>query len=74
MTALIRVEWLKLVTTRLLRYMLPAALVLSIAAVSGAVLSAESAGISLETNAGIRRSLHVSATGALLMLVIGIVM
>jgi ABC-2 type transport system permease protein len=73
-TRLIRAEWMKLTTTRLLWALLPAAVVLSVAAVTGAVLSADGAGVDLATDDGLRRALHVSATGAILVLVLGIVM
>ena len=64
-------EWLKLRTTRLLYGMIPAATALSAAAVAGAVLSAENG--ALESADGIRRVLPVVGTGALLILVLGIV-
>jgi ABC-2 type transport system permease protein len=73
MTDLLGAEWLKLRTTRLLAGMIPAAIGLSIAAIAGTVLSADSAGIDLETSIGIRRTLHVTGTGALLVLVVGII-
>jgi ABC-2 type transport system permease protein len=73
MRNLIVAEWLKLRTTRLLYGMVPAAIALSLAAVSGAVLSADGAGVDLETTDGIRRALHVTGTGALLVLAIGII-
>lgn len=73
MSRLIAAEWLKLRTTRLLWAMLPAAVLLSTAAVAGATLSADDAGIALDTTTGVRRALHVTGTGAILVLVIGII-
>lgn len=74
MSRLVRAEWLKLTTTRLLWGMIPAAVLLSLAAVTGAVLSADGAGVDLATDEGVRRALHVSATGAILVLIVGIIM
>jgi ABC-2 type transport system permease protein len=71
---LISAEWMKLHTTRLLVAMVTGAVALSIAAVAGTVLSAESAGVDLESSEGLRRTLHVTGTGAILILVVGIVM
>ncbi len=64
-------EWLKLRTTRLLWGMIPATVALSFAAVAGAVLAADSAD-ELESADGIRRVLSVTGTGAILVLVVGI--
>jgi ABC-2 type transport system permease protein len=64
-------EWLKLRTTRLLWGMIPATVALSFAAVAGAVLAADSAA-ELESADGIRRVLSVTGTGAILVLVVGI--
>lgn len=71
MTDLVAAEWLKLRTTRLLHGMIPAAVAISSAAVAGAVLSAD--GAVLDSAAGIRRVLPVTGTGALLVLVLGII-
>lgn len=71
MTDLVATEWLKLRTTRLLHGAIPTAVALSAAAVAGAVLSADSAGM-LESGDGIRRVLSVTGTGALIVLVAGI--
>lgn len=60
MTDLVAAEWLKLRTTRVLHGMLPAAVAISSAAV-------------LESTEGIRRVLPVTGTGALLVLVVGII-
>jgi len=65
-------EWLKLRTTRLLYGSIPAAVALSFAAVAGAVLSADGAA-ELESTAGIRDTLSVIGTGAILVLVVGII-
>jgi hypothetical protein len=65
-------EWLKLRTTRLLHGMIPAAVAISFAAVAGSVLAADRAGIALESTKGIRRVLPVTGTGALLVLMVGI--
>jgi ABC-2 type transport system permease protein len=71
MSALIAAEWLKLRTTRLLFGMIPAALALSFAAVAGKVLSTDTA-TQLESTDGIRQTLAVTGTGAILVLVVGI--
>lgn len=72
MIDLVAAEWLKLRTTRLLYGSIPAAVALSFAAVTGAVLSADSA-TELESTVGIRDTLSVTGTGAILVLVVGIV-
>jgi ABC-2 type transport system permease protein len=72
MIDLIAAEWLKLRTTRLLYGSIPAAVALSFAAVAGAVLSADSAA-ELESTGGIRDTLSVTGTGAILVLVVGII-
>jgi hypothetical protein len=53
--------------------MIPAAVALSAAAVAGVILSADGAG-ALESPDGIRRVLSVTGTGALIVLIVGIVM
>jgi len=68
---LVAAEWLKLRTTRLLLGTVPAAVVLSFAAVAGVVLSADGVG-ELESAELVRRLLSVTGTGAILMLVVGI--
>ncbi len=72
MIDLVAAEWLKLRTTRLLYGSIPAAVALSFAAVAGAVLSADSAA-DLESTGGIRDTLSVTGTGAILVLVVGII-
>jgi ABC-2 type transport system permease protein len=72
MIDLVAAEWLKLRTTRLLYGTIPAAVALSFAAVAGAVLSADGAE-ELESTAGIRDTLSVTGTGAILVLVVGII-
>jgi ABC-2 type transport system permease protein len=72
MIDLVAAEWLKLRTTRLLYGSIPAAVALSFAAVAGAVLSADSAA-ELESTRGIRDTLSVTGTGAILVLVVGII-
>lgn len=72
MTDLVAAEWLKLRTTRLLHGMIPAAVAISFAAVAGSVLATDRAGIALESTAGIRRVLPITGTGALLVLIAGI--
>jgi ABC-2 type transport system permease protein len=72
MIDLVAAEWLKLRTTRLLYGSIPAAVALSFAAVAGAVLSAGSAA-DLESITGIRDTLSVTGTGAILVLVVGII-
>jgi ABC-type transport system involved in multi-copper enzyme maturation permease subunit len=73
MTRLLRAEWRKLTSTKLLWLLAGAAVLISVAAVAGATLSAEDAGAGLDTAAGIRRALHVTGTGAILVLVLGII-
>lgn len=72
MRHLVAAEWLKLTTTRVLWGTIPAAVLLSAAAVSGAVLSADAAGIALQSSAGVQRALHVTGTGSIIVLVLGI--
>lgn len=71
MTDLLAAEWLKLRTTRLLHGSLPLAVALSFLAVAGAVLSTDDT--ALESADGIRTALSVTGTGALIVLVVGIV-
>jgi len=70
MNDLLAAEWLKLRTTRLLYGTVPAAVVLSVAAVVGMVVS--SPGPDLETAEGMRRVLSVAGAGAIVVLVVGI--
>lgn len=71
MIDLVAAEWLKLRTTRLLLGLVPAAVAISSAAVAGAALSADGARL-LESSEGIRRVLSVTGTGAILVLIIGV--
>ncbi len=71
MMDLIAAEWLKLRTTRLLLGMIPAVVAISLAAVAGTVLTREG-GAPLESSEGIRRALSVTGSGAILVLVLGI--
>jgi ABC-2 type transport system permease protein len=71
MIHLVAAEWLKLRTTRLLYGMIPATVALALAAVAGAVLSADGVA-ELESTGGIRDALSVTGTGAILVLVVGI--
>lgn len=71
MTDLLAAEWLKLRTTRLLYGTIPLAVVLSFAAVAGEVVAADSAR-ALESSDGIAHVLAVTGTGALVVLVVGI--
>lgn len=73
MPRLVAAEWLKLRTTRILWVSVPAVVLLSAAAVGGAVLSADGAGVALESTEGVRRALHVTGTGCALVLVLGII-
>ncbi len=70
MTDLVAAEWLKLRTIRLLVGLIPA-VVISCAAVAGAVLSADGAR-ALESAEGVRKVLSVAGTGAVVVLVVGI--
>jgi ABC-2 type transport system permease protein len=70
---LVAAEWLKLRTTRLLHGLIPAAIAISLAAVAGAVLSANGAE-TLESGDGIRRVFSVTGAGAILVLVAGVIM
>lgn len=74
MMALLRAEMLKLRTTRTVWGLLVATVVLTGAAVAGAVVVADNAGIALESEKGVRLALHVSGAGAIFVLVLGIVM
>lgn len=70
MNDLVAAEWLKLRTTRLLHGTIPAAVALSLAAVAGMVVSSH--GRDLETTEGMRRVFAVAGTGAIVVLVVGI--
>lgn len=71
MIDLVAAEWLKLRTTRLLYGTIPAAVAISVAAVAGNVLAHE--GDVLESSEGVRDALSVTGTGAILVLVVGII-
>jgi ABC-2 type transport system permease protein len=68
---LVAAEWLKLRTTRLLHGAIPLAVALSFAAVAGEVVAADGAR-ALESSDGIAHVLAVTGTGALVVLVVGI--
>lgn len=72
MIELVSAEWLGLRTTRLLAGTVPAAVALSAAAVAGTVLSHDG-GASLESTQGIRRALSVTGTGAIVVLIVGVI-
>jgi len=71
MTDLVAAEWLKLRTTRLLHGTIPLAVALSFVAVAGEVVAADGAR-TLESTDGVRHVLAVTGTGALVVLVAGI--
>jgi ABC-2 type transport system permease protein len=72
MTNLVGAEWLKLRTTRLLFGIVPAAALLSFAAVAGSIFAADRAGVALDSARGIERVLPVTGAGALVVLLAGI--
>ena len=75
MGRLVAAEWLKLRTTRFLWSSVPAVALLAAVAVAGLVLSSEGAGTALyEPTEGARQAaLHLTSTGAVLVIVLGIV-
>ena len=75
MGRLIAAEWIKLRTTRFLWSSVPAVALLAAVAVAGLVLSSEGAGTALyEPTEGARQAaLHLTSTGAVLVIVLGIV-
>jgi ABC-2 type transport system permease protein len=75
MDRLVAAEWLKLRTTRLLWGAAPAAVLLAAVAVAGLVLSSEATGVALlEPTEGARNAaLHLTSTGAVLVMVLGII-
>jgi ABC-2 type transport system permease protein len=75
MGRLVAAEWLKLRTTRVLWASVPAVVLLSAVAVAGLALSSEVAGVALlEPTEGVRNAaLHLTSTGAVLVIVLGIV-
>jgi len=72
MSELVATEWLKLRTTRLLTGMVSAAVLLSLAAVAGSVLVTDRAGIPLASTRGLGRVLPTTGTGALVVLLVGV--
>lgn len=73
MIDLVAAEWLKLRTTRLLHGMVPVAVAISTATVAGATLAADREGVVLDSTEGLRRVLSVTGTGALVVLIVGII-
>lgn len=71
MSDLLAAEWLKLRTTRLLVGMLPTAMALSMLAVAGTSLVTARSDVGLESDEGLRRILSVTGTGALVVLLLG---
>jgi len=69
---LVGAEWLKLRTTRLLHGMTAAAVAISFVAVAGSILATDRADIPLASARGIRGVLPITGTGAVLVLMIGI--
>jgi ABC-2 type transport system permease protein len=69
---LLAAEWLKLRTTRLLHGLGPAAVAISVAAVGGSVLAADRSDVALASSEGVRRILPVTGSGALLVLITGV--
>ena len=70
---LIRAEISKLMTTRTPWVLLGAAVVTTILAVTAAILVSSGANLDLESDTGVRTVLHVSASGAVFMLVLGVI-
>jgi ABC-2 type transport system permease protein len=68
---LVAAEWLKLRTTRVLLGLVPAAVVLSAAAVVGTVLAEDHAG-ELVTSEGVERTFSAAGAGAIIVLVAGV--
>src|ERR671918_3097273 len=75
MRGLVAAEWLKLRTTWFLFGTVPAVVLLSAVAVAGLGLSSEVAGVALfEPTEGVRQAaLHLTSSGAVLVIVLGIV-
>ena len=73
MIDLLAAEVLKLRTTRTVRVLLAAMIGITCLAVGGAVVLASNANLDLESERGVRTVLHVSASGALFVLVLGAV-
>jgi ABC-2 type transport system permease protein len=68
---LLAAEVLKLRTTRTIGLLLAAVIGITTLAVTGAVVLASNANLALESEHGVRTVLHVSASGALFVLVLG---
>jgi len=66
-------EILKLRTTRLVWYLLLATVALTGFAVAAAIIVANNAGVDVASDKGVREILHVSASGALFVLVLGVI-
>lgn len=74
MNALLAAEFLKLRTTRTVWALLAATLAVTALAVAGVFAAvADSAFLSLESETGVRTVLHVSSSGALFVLVLGVI-
>ncbi len=75
MTGLLAAEALKLRTTKTASALLAATLAVTGLAVAAAVFAgADQAGLDLESTTGVRTVLHVSASGAIFVLVLGIIL
>jgi ABC-2 type transport system permease protein len=73
--ALLDAEVLKLRTTRTVRALLAATVGLTVLAVAGAIIAADnSTTLDLESDKGVRTVLHVSGSGAVFVLVLGIIL
>ena len=73
MTQLLAAEWLKLRTVRTMWLLLAGMLGLTGLAVIGAITLAGGARLDLESERGVRTVLHVSAAGAVFVLVLGVI-
>jgi ABC-2 type transport system permease protein len=71
MMAVVRAELLKVRTTRAVWAMLAATVALTALAVAGAVFVGGDSGVDLESEEGVALALHVAATGAVFVLVLG---
>lgn len=74
MSALLRAELLKVRTTRSAWVLLGAMVLLTVGAVIGAVVVAGNLDLDLSTEEAVRRVLHVSGSGAVFVLVLGVMM
>lgn len=72
MSDLIAGEWMKLRTTRLLQGTVPAAVLLSLAAVTGSILATARTDTPLASERGLERVLPITGTGALVVLLVGV--